>query len=105
MGTSVCQSGFLEPQHYRLNGLLRPCLIPEIFAVHYLPVKTPILNSVITCPHCKATEALEIPEGSSQQFYRCPSCSGILKTKSGDCCIFCSYGNVDCSSSEQNLAA
>ncbi|WP_370625513.1 GDCCVxC domain-containing (seleno)protein [Polynucleobacter sp. Latsch14-2] len=64
-----------------------------------------ILNSVITCPHCKAAELIEIPEGSSQQFYRCPSCSGILKTRSEDCCIFCSYGSVGCSSSEQNLAA
>ncbi|WP_305120694.1 MULTISPECIES: GDCCVxC domain-containing (seleno)protein [Polynucleobacter] len=37
--------------------------------------------------------------------YRCKACSTILKPKSGDCCIFCSFGNTDCSSSEKNLAA
>nr|WP_305728826.1 GDCCVxC domain-containing (seleno)protein [Polynucleobacter asymbioticus] len=43
--------------------------------------------------------------GTSQHLYRCRSCSAILKPKSGDCCILCSFGDRDCSSSEQNLAA
>ncbi|WP_370625647.1 GDCCVxC domain-containing (seleno)protein [Polynucleobacter sp. es-GGE-1] len=43
--------------------------------------------------------------GSSYHLYRCHSCSTILKPKSGDCCILCSFANRDCSSSEQNLAA
>ncbi|WP_206603356.1 GDCCVxC domain-containing (seleno)protein [Polynucleobacter paneuropaeus] len=60
--------------------------------------------SIITCPSCLAQEALEIPEGS-MHLYRCKACSTILKPKSGDCCIFCSFGNTDCSSSEKNLAA
>jgi hypothetical protein len=63
------------------------------------------LLSIITCPSCEGHEALEIPQGYSQHLYRCPSCSIILKPKSGDCCIFCSFGNLDCSSAEQNLAA
>ncbi|WP_415066784.1 GDCCVxC domain-containing (seleno)protein [Polynucleobacter necessarius] len=31
--------------------------------------------------------------------------NNILKPKSGDCCIYCSFGDIDCSSAEQNLAA
>ncbi|WP_420875813.1 GDCCVxC domain-containing (seleno)protein [Polynucleobacter sphagniphilus] len=62
-------------------------------------------HSTITCPHCQAQETLEIAGNSSHYLHRCKACSGILKTKSGDCCIFCSFGNVDCSRSEQNLAA
>ncbi|WP_397392316.1 GDCCVxC domain-containing (seleno)protein [Polynucleobacter sp.] len=62
-------------------------------------------HSLITCPNCQGHEILEIPRGTSQHLYRCPSCSTILKPKSGDCCVFCSFGSVDCSSSEQNLAA
>ncbi|OWF65799.1 hypothetical protein B6A14_08535 [Polynucleobacter hirudinilacicola] len=62
-------------------------------------------HSTITCPYCQATETLEIPRGSSQHLYRCRACACILKPKSGDCCIFCSFGDLDCSSAEQNLAA
>ncbi|WP_370622950.1 GDCCVxC domain-containing (seleno)protein [Polynucleobacter sp. MWH-Berg-3C6] len=62
-------------------------------------------QSTITCPYCRASESLEIPIGSSQHLYRCRACSSILKPKSGDCCIFCSFGDLDCSSAEQNLAA
>lgn len=58
----------------------------------------------VTCPYCQTTEALG-PEEGGQHLFRCRSCSAILKPKSGDCCILCSFGNRDCSSSEQNLAA
>ena len=62
-------------------------------------------ESMITCPHCQASEAISFEVGSPPHLYRCRSCSAILKPKSGDCCILCSFGNRDCSSSEQNLAA
>ncbi|OWS69441.1 GDCCVxC domain-containing (seleno)protein [Polynucleobacter campilacus] len=61
-------------------------------------------QSTITCPHCQAAETLEVLRGSSMHLYRCRSCSNILKPKSGDCCIFCSFGDFDCASAEQNLA-
>ena len=61
--------------------------------------------STITCPHCSATETLEITKGYSLHLYRCFACGGILKPKSGDCCIFCSFSDLDCSSAEQNLAS
>ncbi|WP_293596999.1 MULTISPECIES: GDCCVxC domain-containing (seleno)protein [unclassified Polynucleobacter] len=63
------------------------------------------LHTTITCPNCRGQESLEISQGYSQHLYRCPSCSTILKPKSGDCCIFCSFGSLDCSSAEQNLAS
>ncbi|WP_370623702.1 GDCCVxC domain-containing (seleno)protein [Polynucleobacter sp. AP-Reno-20A-A9] len=63
------------------------------------------IESIVTCPHCQASEAINSEHGASQHLYRCRSCSAILKPKSGDCCILCSFGNRDCSSSEQNLAA
>ncbi|WP_371743194.1 GDCCVxC domain-containing (seleno)protein [Polynucleobacter sp. MWH-UH35A] len=61
-------------------------------------------QSIVTCPYCQASEIMSSEEGA-QHLYRCRSCSAILKPKSGDCCILCSFGNRDCSSSEQNLAA
>ncbi|WP_370624722.1 GDCCVxC domain-containing (seleno)protein [Polynucleobacter sp. 80A-SIGWE] len=61
--------------------------------------------STITCPICLNAEILALPKGSSQHLYRCHSCKTILRPKSGDCCIFCSFGSIDCSSPEKNLAA
>ncbi|MEJ2487765.1 MAG: GDCCVxC domain-containing (seleno)protein [Anaerolineales bacterium] len=29
--------------------------------------------------------------------YQCGSCGAILKPKEGDCCVFCSYSDQQCS--------
>jgi hypothetical protein len=29
-------------------------------------------------------------------FYECKGCGALLKPKAGDCCVFCSYGDVPC---------
>ncbi|MFZ3039139.1 MAG: GDCCVxC domain-containing (seleno)protein [Polynucleobacter sp.] len=62
-------------------------------------------SSTITCPICLHAEVLALPKGSSQHLYQCQACKTILKPKSGDCCIFCSFGSIDCASAEKNLAA
>ena len=55
-----------------------------------------ILESTITCPECghQATEIM--PTDSCQFFYECTSCHTVLRPNEGDCCVFCSYGNVKC---------
>ncbi|WP_415070049.1 GDCCVxC domain-containing (seleno)protein [Polynucleobacter necessarius] len=45
------------------------------------------LESIVTCPHCQASEAIHLEPGTTQHLFRCRSCSAILKPKSGDCCI------------------
>lgn len=37
-----------------------------------------------------------MPTQSCLVFYQCPACGAVLKPKQGDCCIFCSYGDVPC---------
>jgi hypothetical protein len=55
-----------------------------------------ILQSVITCPHC-ATKKLELmPTDACLFFYTCTGCEATLRSKQGDCCVFCSYGSVPC---------
>ena len=54
--------------------------------------------STLTCPECKYKKSEIMPLDNCQYFYECKSCGALLKPKSGDCCIFCSYGSVNCPS-------
>lgn len=56
----------------------------------------PVLESVITCPHCGASKRETMPTDSCQWFYPCTKCHAMLRPKAGDCCVFCSYGSVPC---------
>jgi hypothetical protein len=54
------------------------------------------LSSTITCPVCGHRKAETMPTDACQYFYDCEGCQAILKPKPGDCCVFCSYGDVPC---------
>lgn len=55
-----------------------------------------VLQSTLTCPRC-AHQASEImPIAACQFFYDCKECGALLRPKAGDCCVFCSYGSVQC---------
>ncbi len=55
-----------------------------------------ILESTITCPECGHRASEIMPTDSCQFFYECTSCHTVLRPNEGDCCVFCSYGNVKC---------
>ena len=54
------------------------------------------LFSKLTCPECGHTEEQEMPENACVYFHTCSSCGVRLKAREGDCCVFCSYGDVPC---------
>jgi hypothetical protein len=54
------------------------------------------LESVITCPECGVSKAETMPVDACQFYYDCTSCGALLRRKTGDCCVFCSYGSVPC---------
>lgn len=56
----------------------------------------PILESVLTCPHCGFAKQETMPTDACLYFYECTNCKILLKPKLGDCCVFCSYGSVKC---------
>jgi transcription elongation factor Elf1 len=58
--------------------------------------KEPQLLSTITCPHCGHKELETMPTDACQFFYDCKGCDVLLKPKVGDCCVFCSFGNIPC---------
>jgi len=52
------------------------------------------VTSTLTCPKCETTETM--PGDACIYFWECPHCNEILKPEKGDCCVFCSYGEVAC---------
>ena len=55
-----------------------------------------ILESTITCPECGHQKEESMPTDACQFFYECTSCHTVLRPKDEDCCVFCSYGDVNC---------
>ena len=55
-----------------------------------------ILESVISCPNCGTSKAETMPTNACQYLCECTGCGSKLRPKSGDCCVFCSYGSVPC---------
>ncbi|MFQ5564377.1 MAG: GDCCVxC domain-containing (seleno)protein [Parvularculaceae bacterium] len=55
-----------------------------------------ILESTITCPECGHRSTDVMPVDACQFFYDCKNCGAVLKPKPGDCCVYCSFGDVKC---------
>ena len=54
------------------------------------------LESQVTCPECGHVQVEIMPTDYCQIFYQCANCQTTLRPLSGDCCVFCSYGDVKC---------
>jgi hypothetical protein len=54
------------------------------------------LVSTITCPKCGAQATETMPTDACRFFYECTGCKALLRPNAGDCCVFCSFGNLPC---------
>jgi sarcosine oxidase delta subunit len=61
-----------------------------------MPETDMITESTITCPVCGTAKVETMPTDACLYFYDCTGCHTLLRPKSGDCCVFCSYGSVPC---------
>lgn len=61
-------------------------------------------EATLTCPKCGKRETSHIPTGACQFFYTCAKCGETLKPKKGDCCVFCSYADVQCPPKQQETS-
>jgi hypothetical protein len=59
-------------------------------------------RSTLTCPHCGLQTTETMPTDACLYFHECPGCKTLLKPKPGDCCVFCSYGDVLCPPKQAN---
>ena len=55
-----------------------------------------VTQSALTCPRCGGVSVEFMPTDACQWFYDCRHCGAALKPLPGDCCVFCSYGDVAC---------
>ena len=61
-----------------------------------MPETNVVLESALTCPVCGVTKVAVMPTDACQYFYECTACHTLLRPRSGDCCVFCSYGSRPC---------
>ena len=60
--------------------------------------------STISCPHCGHSATETMPLDACVGFYPCKGCGVTLRPKTGDCCVFCSYGTVKCPPVQQGAS-
>jgi hypothetical protein len=60
-----------------------------------------IHHTHLACPFCSFREELEIPVDFCLISHRCTNCNMQIKPTPGDCCVFCSYGDVLCIPKQQ----
>ncbi|MCZ6502074.1 MAG: GDCCVxC domain-containing (seleno)protein [Gammaproteobacteria bacterium] len=58
--------------------------------------------STITCPECEHQSKDEMPTDACQFYYECKGCGKLLRPKPGDCCVYCSFGDVPCPPIQMN---
>lgn len=60
------------------------------------------VRSTIVCQACGHRESEIMPEDACQYFYKCKSCGVVMRPIKGECCVFCSYGDVKCPTAQRN---
>lgn len=63
------------------------------------------LTSTLACPECGGVSVETMPTNACQFFYDCRHCGAVLRPLKGDCCVFCSYGDVPCPPIQKARAA
>ncbi|WP_078059459.1 GDCCVxC domain-containing (seleno)protein [Tropicimonas marinistellae] len=53
-------------------------------------------SNVLTCPDCGHRTEATMPTDACQWFFECPACAALLRPLPGDCCVFCSFGEMPC---------
>ncbi len=56
----------------------------------------PKLTSIVTCPKCGSATTARMPKDACVYFWECPACGVVIRPNDGDCCVYCSYGDVPC---------
>ena len=64
-----------------------------------------ITRAELTCPNCGTAQSAEMPTDACQFFHECVHCHSVLRPQPGDCCVSCSYADVNCPSKQAAVIA
>jgi rubredoxin len=59
-------------------------------------VKAIELKSKIKCPECGFEKEEPMYMDRTQYFYKCSGCEWLIQPEEGGCCVFCSFGTIEC---------
>jgi hypothetical protein len=81
-----------------LHAAGRADILCRAYRLWINPKKKPMLmmKSTLICPHCGHAATQVMPTDACLFYYQCAQCSTLLRPKPGDCCVFCSWGDVPC---------
>ena len=60
-----------------------------------------ILQTIMKCPNCRTTETVTMDQKIPGDFFTCKECEKTHEPRLGDCCVYCSYGSVNCPAVQQ----
>ncbi|WP_425291228.1 GDCCVxC domain-containing (seleno)protein [Spirosoma linguale] len=63
-----------------------------------------VLESTLVCPVCNHQQQETMPTNACQYFYEYSYCQSLLRPILGHCCVYCSYGSVQCPPVQQQKA-
>src|ERR1043165_8942807 len=61
------------------------------------------LTCNLTCPYCGTVTQEKMPADICIIKYKCSHCEREFGPKTGDCCVFCSYGDETCPPMKDSL--
>lgn len=53
-------------------------------------------TGTLRCPVCGVESEQPMPADACVFFWTCPACATRNQPRAGDCCVFCSYGDMPC---------
>jgi len=59
-------------------------------------------KSTVKCPLCGYRREEEMLVNIVHHSYECGNCKAVIKPKEGDCCVYCSYGTIECPPIQKN---
>lgn len=60
------------------------------------PMTITIVQTIMKCPSCRTTETVTMDPKTPGDFFTCKECKQTHEPRLGDCCVYCSYGSVNC---------
>ena len=80
-----------------VKSIVLPSYILQDLGIYRLSAMTiTILQTIMKCPNCRTTETVTMDPKIPGDFFTCKECEKTHEPRLGDCCVYCSYGSVNC---------